>query len=93
MLCLHVSEVIPDDIKLRVDLRVDLLHFLEGLLVEGHLRLLVELPHIVLDAFQPVEFRVEVLGPLLAFEELIGYEGPDFLHFVSVQQLIGLLGA
>ena len=96
MLRLHVSEVIPDDIKLSVNLRVNLLHFLKMLLVavvEGHFCLLVELPHIVLDAFQSIELRVEVLCPLLAFKQLVGNEGSDFFHFISVQQLIGLLGA
>ena len=33
MLSLYVSEVIPDDIKLSVNLRVNLLHFLKMLLV------------------------------------------------------------
>ena len=96
MLSLYVSEVIPDNIKLSINLRVDLLHFLKMLLVavvEGHFCLLVELPHIVLDAFQSIELRVEVLCPLLAFKQLVGNEGSDFFHFISVQQLIGLLGA
>ena len=79
MLRLHVTEVITDNVELRVYLSVYLPHLVEGLLLlQGHLRLLVKRPHIVLQGFETSELCIKVLGLLLTSEKLSCDERSDF---------------